>query len=589
MSANLPQPASHPPRLVLVHLPFSPLTTNSRRLHLPDFATPSYSALEVLALRIERAIKGSHRRKFSKLRSAVSELIASTSERQNAATNASAILVDLPPRIQEYFFASRQRRDSWPGLGVVINKVCAEFIDCDVRVFVSASQENALDARETSALKIALSPLVPVFLETSEVDELDHARIKEYLGYTQVLEAKLEVGEVSKAASQGEDDALRLRQLTTGRMAPRNDIVALDESQAMPTLAWQSVRASHRPSREVVVIACMKNEGPFLLEWVAYHRCLGVDHFVIYTNDCDDGTDTLLDRLSLQGFITRVENSDFRGQSPQKFALDDALKLDIVRRAEWLIHIDADEFINIRTGDGTWADLLEAMPKGVTNIAMTWRIFGSAGVRVYADTPIIGQFTRCAPSYLPKPHTNWGFKTATRNTGAYARLSCHRPNELNTARADTVTWANGSGKQMPSSYHQKGWRSDVKTIGYDLVQLNHYPLRSAESFLVKRQRGRALHVDREIGENYWTRMDWNYVVDVTILRHLDRVHAETAAIVARDPEVARLHEASVRFHQAKIKELLSNSDFRSLFDKVVQIDLDLGQRVLRCLDNDMET
>ncbi|MGB8813172.1 MAG: glycosyltransferase family 2 protein, partial [Paracoccaceae bacterium] len=38
------------------------------------------------------------------------------------------------------------------------------------------------------------------------------------------------------------------------------------------------------------IVTTMKNEGPFILEWIAYHRMIGVDDFLIYTNDCSDGT-----------------------------------------------------------------------------------------------------------------------------------------------------------------------------------------------------------------------------------------------------------------------------------------------------------
>ena len=54
---------------------------------------------------------------------------------------------------------------------------------------------------------------------------------------------------------------------------------------------------SARASRAHRIITTMKNEGPFILEWLAYHRAIGVDDFLIYTNDCTDGTDTMLDLL----------------------------------------------------------------------------------------------------------------------------------------------------------------------------------------------------------------------------------------------------------------------------------------------------
>ena len=37
----------------------------------------------------------------------------------------------------------------------------------------------------------------------------------------------------------------------------------------------------------------------FLLDWLAHHLACGVTHVVALSNDCDDGTDALLDRLDL--------------------------------------------------------------------------------------------------------------------------------------------------------------------------------------------------------------------------------------------------------------------------------------------------
>ena len=31
------------------------------------------------------------------------------------------------------------------------------------------------------------------------------------------------------------------------------------------------------------IVTTMKNEGPFILEWLAYHRAIGVDDFLINT------------------------------------------------------------------------------------------------------------------------------------------------------------------------------------------------------------------------------------------------------------------------------------------------------------------
>ncbi len=51
----------------------------------------------------------------------------------------------------------------------------------------------------------------------------------------------------------------------------------------------------------------MRNEGPYILEWLAHHRAIGVRDALIYSNDCDDGSDALLDLLAGAGMATARE------------------------------------------------------------------------------------------------------------------------------------------------------------------------------------------------------------------------------------------------------------------------------------------
>jgi hypothetical protein len=331
----------------------------------------------------------------------------------------------------------------------------------------------------------------------------------------------------------------------------------------------------------------MKNEAPYILEWVAYHRAIGVDHFLIYTNGCEDGTTEILDRLQALGVLQHRDNNNWSGNSPQQHALNNALREEVVINADWLIHIDVDEFMNIRCGNGTLDDFFAAAPDA-TNVAMTWRLFGHNGIARLDDQLVIDQFDACAPKYCPKPHTVWGFKTMFRNIGAYGKMSCHRPNKLVDGFEDRVRWVNGSGQDMTGEAIKNGWRNSKKTIGYDLIQLNHYALRSAESFLIKRQRGRALHVDRNIGLNYWVRMDWCDHRDITIKRNVPRVNAELAQLKS-DPELAKWHQKGLDWHRAKADELHANPEFEELYQRALTMKLTETERVAYALALDMES
>lgn len=367
---------------------------------------------------------------------------------------------------------------------------------------------------------------------------------------------------------------------------PHNRLGALDETQERP--AFTPLLPRPRPDGGArVILGCMKNEAPYVIEWVAYHRAIGFDDFLIYSNGCEDGTEQMLERLQQMGVLRHRDNDGWSGNSPQQHALDAALEEEVIRKADWVLHSDVDEFVNIRCGNGTLDDLFAAAPEA-THFALTWRLFGHGGVQALEDTPVIGQFSDCAPRYCPKPHTTWGFKTLMRGTGSYGKLSCHRPNKLSQDADRTLKWVNGSGRDMTGEALHNGWRNSRRSIGYDIVQLNHYPLRSAESYLIKRQRGRALHVDRQIGLNYWIRMDWSGARDLTIQRNLPRLRAEMDRLLA-DPELARLHAEGVAWHKAKAAELRADPEFGKLFREATALTLTPEERVAWALSLDVES
>ncbi|HSF91360.1 MAG TPA: glycosyltransferase family 2 protein, partial [Paracoccaceae bacterium] len=64
----------------------------------------------------------------------------------------------------------------------------------------------------------------------------------------------------------------------------------------------------------------MKNEGPFIPEWVAYHRAIGFTDIIICSNDSTDGTTELLDALDAGGYIKHFKNEVPKGFSAQELA-----------------------------------------------------------------------------------------------------------------------------------------------------------------------------------------------------------------------------------------------------------------------------
>lgn len=370
--------------------------------------------------------------------------------------------------------------------------------------------------------------------------------------------------------------------------APDLDAVVERHFGASELAAPETVRAAETRLKNdrVLIVTTMKNEGPFILDWLAYHRAIGVTDFLIYTNDCDDGTDHFLDCLAGKGIVEHRDNP-FRqvDAKPQHAALRDAEERKVTSEVDWIIPMDVDEYIDVRLGAGRLADLFEAAGDA-TMISMTWRLFGNADIAGFEDRPVHEQFMLAAPEICRKPHQAWGFKTIYRNLGHYRKLGVHRPKGLNPQYLDQIHWLNGSGRPMPHTLYRTGWRSTTQTYGYDWVSLNHYSLRSAESFLVKRDRGRVNHVDRDQGLAYWFRMNHNAGPVRSILSKRAMFEAERAALMA-DPQIADWHLRTVVAHRQKIEALKQRPEFQALLEAITGERLRTLSRMLHHFGTDV--
>jgi hypothetical protein len=311
----------------------------------------------------------------------------------------------------------------------------------------------------------------------------------------------------------------------------------------------------------VTAVLTVRNEGAFLLEWLAHHRAAGVTDFLIFSNDCEDGTDRMLDRLQEMGWLTHVPNpGPYRG-GLQWAALRRGDRHPLVRSADWLITMDLDEFINVKVGNRTLSALLEAVPQA-TAIPLTWRMFGNAGVLRFSDAPVTETFVRAAPEVLFWPWRAMMFKTLHRNDGTYRRLGIHRPRKPDLDRLDGQRWFDGSGRRLPGLFLHDRLFSDPGTAPYRLVQMNHYALGAAETFLLKCDRGWPNRQAAEGGMGYWVERNFNRVEDRSIL---DLPSAAVRQELHADPVLRSLHQEAVAWRHARFADLMREDAWRSLY------------------------
>ncbi len=345
---------------------------------------------------------------------------------------------------------------------------------------------------------------------------------------------------------------------------------------------------------KVVLMACMKNEGPFILEWIAYYLSIGVTKFVIVTNDCDDGTDLILDRLDEMGIVRHLPNPimiEKFSKPIQTIAIKYASLQKEIRTADWLLIVDTDEFLNLKPGDGTLADLVR---KAGHFDAMSFNqvVFGNAGLETFEDVPITQQFFQrfnydeVNPRLYPMM---FGIKTLVRNRDdLFSRFTNHLP-RLRKGKESEVVWLDGSGNPVHEDFLKRSSRSypvymkrekdaesektKLSRHRYDGIwkthmmgYVNHYSLKSLESFIVQSLRGDAVNQEVRRDFGYWRSYDRNDKFDDSILPKAKRSQVILDDLMS-DKLLAALHKQAVLRHQKVYKKVKGKPAIKALIDE----------------------
>jgi hypothetical protein len=269
----------------------------------------------------------------------------------------------------------------------------------------------------------------------------------------------------------------------------------------------------------IVLCAIIRNEAANLLEWIAFHRVIGVDHFIFLDNESTDATRYILRPLESAGIITLVPwqtkerylNFELESIGPQVPGY--ALALDIVRYArvwEWVGFIDLDEFL-VPTTNATLLECLASVPNAAA-IGINWHVFGS---NYHIDRPsgnVIDNYTRRA-------HTNFA---ANKHVKTIARVDkivkpgIHIPLVVNGLLLDM---AGSSIDPRRDGIHESVVSSPLR--------VHHYFTKSRTDWNMKRLRGR---VSKPL-------IDSEYVRNMTMFEEYDRNDVEDMTATRYSPQV----------------------------------------------------
>jgi hypothetical protein len=336
-----------------------------------------------------------------------------------------------------------------------------------------------------------------------------------------------------------------------------------NEAGVAPGLALLGLARSHiAPRRDFCILAPARNEGPYLLEWIAYHLSIGFQHIFIYTNDNSDGSEKLLAQLARHGVITLVHNERGTRIGVQEKANAHGLTLlPQTLDYRWTAVMDLDEYItfdtNVYDNIGDLMALHEAQP--VDAVALCWLIF-------------VSRFGEPYRRGLTRERFPWRTNDINRHVKAIFRTrrfwgsQPHYPYPTLDAPFVFRT-EDGSPHHHPGVLDRIPAFADTPTAAHGWI--NHYIFRSAPEALWKLARGNVSWKptqelsERPLMQNFVTRAFSDFATSQTLVRdaRIDSCAKGQAAMLEKLlalPGVAEIDER-IRFDfEVKLGQLAEN-------------------------------
>ncbi len=254
---------------------------------------------------------------------------------------------------------------------------------------------------------------------------------------------------------------------------------------------------------KLAIGAIFKNEAPYILEWLAFHRAVGIERFFIADNASDDGSSELLAALDRAGLIRHIPFAGPAGRPPQLPAYAEILRRHACD-ADWIAFIDADEFLVPEAPGATVQEALGHLwtRPDVGAIAASWASFGSGGEIAARTEPVVERFRRHAGAEHP---INRHYKSIVRTTACRGVASTPHAFRLRTG----FRTVHPDGSEV--AHVNPRLPGLARSVHWSPLRLNHYVVKSREEFERKRRRGRATKLGAPRGAAFFAAHDLNAV------------------------------------------------------------------------------
>lgn len=278
--------------------------------------------------------------------------------------------------------------------------------------------------------------------------------------------------------------------------------------------------ASAGPKQTLALVAIVKNETQYILEWIAYYRTIGVPDIILYDNDTDEEGRNLLGRLSAAGIIKLLRWPTIDKVSPQLSAYEHALAR-FSGEFEFLAFFDADEFLCVNV-DINLSQWLANLPDAVGAIAVNQHVFGSSG-RTEAGAGLVTE--RFAQAAEEQYSENKWVKSIYRSDSVREIVNPHR----GILRHGNYLLPNGA-----QAFDPEDMSGRAISVDFSILKVNHYIIKSLEEFMIKRARGGGAAPTLEKRLFRYESMDFFYGRDEHINKAEDRSLADMSDAIRHE-------------------------------------------------------
>lgn len=243
------------------------------------------------------------------------------------------------------------------------------------------------------------------------------------------------------------------------------------------------------------ICAVIRNEAPYIVEWLNYHIRQGVSHFYLYDNASTDGT-----KEAAKEYDFYITWHDTKGDKQQCKSY--AHMIETYREeSTWCAFIDIDEFIYSKRTPKFITTLKEEYDyPEVSGIAVHWLLFGSNSHLHFSSDPVIKRFTRRA-------------STVNKHVKSIMRLE------------DTIAPGNDPHSFLATGLiineHKIRLEKHYAISNYataDILGINHYVTKSREEHDKRRAMPDANSGRYKPIEEHFTAHDCNDIEDLTLFK-----------------------------------------------------------------------